>query len=98
MSYHSRTRDCLIYFVQAGNGGPIKIGRTSLVVRYRVRELQIGCPYELLLLATMPGGLAKERALHARFRGDRLRGEWFRPSPELLGLIATLPQGSGVAA
>ena len=38
----------------------------------------------------MPGSFAAESALHRRFAQSRASGEWFRPTPELLGLIERL--------
>jgi hypothetical protein len=37
----------------------------------------------LHLFATMPGGIALERNIQARFSDLRIEGEWFRSSPEL---------------
>lgn len=31
---------------------------------------------------------ARERELHAQFSADRAHGEWFRPSSDLIALIA----------
>ena len=50
--------------------------------------------------ATLAGIAQDERALHQRFKDDRIRGEWFRPSPALMHYISTLPsniEGSGLA-
>lgn len=82
-----RTTTSRVYFIQSGGAqGPIKIGRAE-DVDARLRELQTGNPQKLTLLATMRGGRAAERTLHARFRTSRIRGEWFVPSPELLEVI-----------
>lgn len=77
-----------IYFIRMGQDGPIKIGFSGNVAT-RFAGLQIGCPHELSLLGRMPGGLDDERRLHARFDALRIRGEWFRPEPELLAFIAS---------
>lgn len=74
----------MIYFAQAGIGGPIKIGHTSgQSVRGRLASLQSCCPWPLLVVALMPGSCREERALHERFSELRLRGEWFRASEPL---------------
>ncbi|XXX79281.1 GIY-YIG nuclease family protein [Sorangium sp. So ce134] len=78
-----------IYFLQPDRGGPIKIGRAAHV-QNRVFALQAACPYELKLLATMPGGTQEERALHRRFDAYRERSEWFRACRELCDLVASL--------
>ena len=38
--------------------------------------------------AVVDGGEARERELHAQFSADRAHGEWFRPSSDLIALIA----------
>ena len=76
----------MIYFVQIGADGPIKIGFTSASSPVdRLRALQVGVPYELRLLGVISGGSAQdERRLHASFDQHRLRGEWFIPVSEVL--------------
>jgi len=78
-----------VYFVRAGDGGPIKIG-TARNVNARLDTLQIGSSEELTLLALIPGDEKVERKLHREFRHLRIRGEWFEPAPELLARIAEL--------
>lgn len=80
----------MIYFLQTGDGRAVKIGLTENV-QTRQRDLQSANPYPLVLLATMPGGLTKERELHRRFQAGRITGEWFRYStPGLADFIAGL--------
>lgn len=81
----------MVYFVQMGDDGPIKIGFSSVIER-RVSHMQNGNPYPLRLLRTMPGGPADERKLHHRFARWRLQGEWFEPTPELVALARNRPQ------
>lgn len=78
-----------IYFVQGISGGPIKIG-WSKWVHQRLQDMQIGSPVPLKILATIPGSQPEERRVHKRFKGIRIRGEWFDPSPELLEFIGSL--------
>jgi Meiotically up-regulated gene 113 len=80
----------LVYFVQAVEGGPIKIGvaRDPLT---RLADLQVGSPYKLRLYGLRRGGVAEERRLHKRFRADRLQGEWFKASGELAELAGATP-------
>lgn len=78
----------VVYFIQCGPAGPIKIGITKRgLERRRLRALQTGCPYELHLLGSVFGDEADERALHRKFREHHIRGEWFRPAPALLDAI-----------
>lgn len=79
-----------VYFVRSLHGGPVKIGCTSGLAA-RLSYLQTGNPYPLALLAAYPGAEAEERAEHERFRFVRLRGEWFKDSPELMAYIESLP-------
>lgn len=78
-----------VYFIRAGDDGPIKIGY-SKAPDQRLSSLQTGHPSRLRLLATEPGDAVKEAALHQRFAATRKEGEWFEATPELLGYIATL--------
>lgn len=75
-----------IYFIQGQSGGPIKIGYAENV-KNRIKTLQTGYFETLIILATYPGGVTQEKQLHERFNHIRLRGEWFKPEPELLELI-----------
>lgn len=76
-----------VYFVQAGDGGPIKIGYTSSRVADRVAALQTGNPCRLEIVAVAPGSMEDESRAHAMFAQCRLHGEWFAPGPELMAFI-----------
>lgn len=73
-----------VYFADAG--GQIKIG-WSKKVSQRLAQLQTGSASPIKLLGTMPGGLAVERRVHAKFAHLRLSGEWFTAAPELLAYV-----------
>lgn len=78
-----------VYFVQRGEDGPIKIGRSRNVVS-RLSSLRGSCPDPLRLLGTLDEGSGvEESTIHARFDSARVRrrGEWFKPVPELLSFI-----------
>jgi hypothetical protein len=77
-----------VYFVQAGEGGPIKIGWTGGDPKARMRDLQTGNPYPLSMLGHVPGSGADEAELHDRFRHLRMVGEWFKPAPEIVAFLA----------
>lgn len=81
----------MIYFIQAGPGGPIKIGFTKYAVEGRMAALQTGNPVALKLLGTREGTVEDEADLHERFDFCRLRGEWFYPTEDLLEFIVEGP-------
>jgi len=74
---------CWIYFVQAVQGGNIKIGK-SINPLDRIKTLQASSPVLLKPLRITMGTSAVERYLHELFAEDRVYGEWFRPTPRLL--------------
>lgn len=76
----------MIYFVQHGDGGPIKVGTTTNLKR-RIEALQNASPENLKLLATIDGGPNEEKILHSIMREERLRGEWFNPSSLVLSIV-----------
>ena len=76
----------VVYFVEAPATGQIKIGfTTNIEARFKALSAHSGA--ELRLLATMPGTRRKERTLHRKFAADRVRGEWFRATDDLLAYI-----------
>jgi len=80
----------MIYFLQCGDRGPIKIGNTEGAVVWRIRQLQASAPYELTLRGVHEGDRAVEQSLHKRFSEYRFRGEWFLPVPALLRHIEAM--------
>lgn len=76
----------MIYFLQAGERGAVKIGfaRTRLGVKRRIRSFQTHTVEQLYLRAVVPGDREDEALLHRRFAAARVRGEWFTPVPELV--------------
>ncbi len=76
----------LIYFIQEAASGLGTIGRSSAVAEHLTR-LQQGSPTELVLQATVVGSSADLRRLRRRLGDERVRGEWFRPSPYLIQMI-----------
>lgn len=65
-----------VYFIQREDDGPIKIG-TAADLFERLSGLSAGDWRPIRLLGAIPGGRAKEQALHARFRPFGVGGEWF---------------------
>jgi hypothetical protein len=86
-----------IYFIQGVDGGPIKIGVANDPQR-RLSDLQRTSPVRLQILATEPGDLLEEAALHQKFKSDRMHGEWFNDTPALRDHIASLTSGSELRA
>lgn len=77
-----------VYFVTADHPDfPIKIGFTQRADATRSKDLQTGCPYPVKVLALFPGTYSDERKLHRQFADQRLQGEWFARSDELIALI-----------
>lgn len=79
-------KPCVVYFIRAGENGPIKIGITTDVPS-RLSSLQTSHAETLVVMTTTPGGTALEYELHKRFAHHRLRGEWFAPGDDLLAFI-----------
>lgn len=73
-----------VYFIQAGKRGPIKIGFTDGHPVDRLNYLQCGSAVQLTLLGCAPGTERDEKALHRRFSAHRIRGEWFKPKPDVV--------------
>lgn len=79
----------MIYFARQGESGPIKIGHTDNV-KNRFDSLQTASAEHLQLLAIIPGDRSREKSLHGLFENSRINGEWFAPTPELLGIIGAI--------
>jgi len=87
MSRRSKDKITEIYFVQAEEGGPIKIGLAADPIK-RLKSLQSSSPQRLMLLGVLTGTKTVERNLHQRFSAFRLHGEWFTPASDLLKFIS----------
>lgn len=72
----------MTYFVQASFTKHIKIGRASDPA-LRLKDLQIGCPEQLILLGCVDANELSETEAHDRFNQYHERGEWFWPGPLL---------------
>jgi hypothetical protein len=79
---------CNVYFI-GGDEGPIKIGK-SRDPHGRCRDMNIGSPQELRVLATVVGDGALEKAYHRRFGFAHMRGEWFERHEIIVAEIARL--------
>ena len=76
--------DAYIYFIQAGDEkGPVKIG-FSRNPDNRIVGLQISNAQTLTIIGLFYGAIAMEAKLHRKFAKARIRGEWFRPTADLI--------------
>jgi len=71
------------YFIQADDGGPIKIGR-SCDPQSRLSSIQTGNPKKLIILGFTH---EEEMSLHRQFQKYRVEGEWFKNSIPLVRWI-----------
>lgn len=79
----------MIYFIQAGSDGPIKVGK-AVDPEKRLRMLQTGATETLRLLAVVPGDYEREAKIHRDLKPYRQRGEWFASTPEVLTYLSSL--------
>jgi hypothetical protein len=86
-------KECDIYFVVIGEA--VKIGRAA-DVNQRMRDLQVSHHLPISPSAVAHGTHATEKRLHRHFAADRIRGEWFKLTPELARLIAQLREGADI--
>lgn len=83
--------DHIVYFVQCGKDGPVKIGFSGDGWG-RIKDLSTAMPYRAGKISIVVGGRQLERRLHQRFKRYRLNGEWFKPEGELKALMRKLPR------
>lgn len=79
----------VVYFIQCGEF--VKLGFTTDLGR-RLSGYLMHTPYDVKVLASMPGDRRLEKSLHRRFVKHHHRGEWFRLSSEILDYINDLPR------
>lgn len=70
-----------LYFMRTAENH-VKIGRAGNVDK-RISQIQIGCPHEIVEVLSLEGRGHEEKQWHETFAAQRLRGEWFRWTPEL---------------
>ena len=66
----------MIYFIQAGENKPIKIGWTNSIAG-RYKHLQAANYEKLIILHLFEGNKQVETMLHHKARKYHIRGEWF---------------------
>lgn len=69
-----------LYVIQSHTTGAFKVGRSSDPER-RLRDLQVGSPFELRIILVVENAGWRERRVHHALRGYRsqgtYKGEWF---------------------
>lgn len=75
----------MIYFAQAGVGGPVKIG-FSEAPNTRRSGIQTGSATDVEFIRQIPGGRTVEAWLHRKFKDQHIRGEWFEFCEEMLSV------------
>lgn len=78
----THTEGWAVYFIHAPVLDRIKIGFSGSVAK-RYAQLRGCAPEDYTFLGWIPGGVAAERALHAKLRAHRAHGEWFNRTPEV---------------
>lgn len=79
-----------VYFLEADlvKRVALKVGWTAKQDAIsRIRDLQVGCPVQLKLIATVPGYRDDERWYHQHFAPVRIHGEWFELTPSVYSLV-----------
>lgn len=72
----------MVYFIQEGDNGPIKIGKAVSVER-RLNSLQTAHHKGLTILQVIPGGAERESKIKKDLIKFKIKGEWFQPMPEV---------------
>lgn len=91
-----------VYFFQSycqirNQWGPLKIG-FSKYPDWRIRSLYTSIPTSLYPLAVIPGTRFLEKALHEKFKKNRLWGEWFTVDRDLMKFIRDIRRQEGAIA
>lgn len=89
--------ETLIYFIRAGENGPIKIGQSTKPM-HRLEALMLWSPLPLTIVAVAPGMRNDEYRLHYRFRAHWLHHEWFSPCVEISAFIEDVAKSCSLPA
>lgn len=79
----------MVYFIQQGEAGPIKIGYTRNINK-RLSQLQTANPEKLHLRLTIPGTFGTEKVLHDYLKPIHIRGEWYECDPVMRHIMKAL--------
>lgn len=84
-----------VYAIHAVGTESVKIG-TANRPEIRLRELQVGSPHELRIIAQVSGGMLFERMLHKHLKNARIRGEWYSMAhPLTVRVLDAMKVGKG---
>ncbi len=86
----------MIYFIQDKLTLHIKIGFTDGDPKDRLYNLQTANAAGLILLCEATGDRDEEDRLHEKFSASLERGEWFRPTPDIILWMMGVANGAGV--
>lgn len=81
-----------VYAIAPVGGGPVKFGITRRPVVSRLRNLQVGSPFRLVVRAAVEAPDSFERWLHAALSPDLSHGEWFRDTARVRAIVALMEQ------
>jgi hypothetical protein len=74
-----------LYWIQLEESCYVKVG-VAIDVRERRKELQVGCPFDLKVIRTIPVAsmYQAETQAHHDYKEYHVRGEWFRFPAEMV--------------
>jgi len=78
-----------VYFVATGDLQRVKIGKTRNLEQ-RVYELQNQNAHHLMLIADVAGYTYVEKHFHELFAAERLHGEWFKMSAQIIETVCNI--------
>jgi hypothetical protein len=83
------TYESLVYLIHGS--GHYKIG-IAVDAHKRLKGIQTSCPFPVEIVKTWKSGnaLAVEQAIHRRFGGHRLKGEWFKLPDSVLATLKNI--------
>jgi hypothetical protein len=89
----------MIYAIWAKDTPYVKFGwvkkREWLASRREI--LQVGCPFELEVIASIDGSIQEEQAIHQMLSGSHHRGEWFQIDQDVSRIVAMMQDGTKVS-
>jgi translation elongation factor EF-4 len=72
-----------VYIIACAEPKSIKVGYTTRSPAARLKQLQTGCPSQLVLVGWYPAEKSEETELHRQLQKYRLSGEWFSLCEEI---------------
>ncbi len=84
----------MIYMIRAIGTGYVKIGKASGAdIEPRLIQLQVGCPFELRVIARVDCPDYMEGELHRHLYRDAIRGEWFKLGDRTRRVLTIMQNG-----